>query len=267
METMSIMESLSGPSLTITLFGKLSVDYEGRLFAELPPQQSAALLAYLALNSRRRIPHPELLDLLWPESEPEKARQNLRQCLRSLRLLLEQPPFAPGSVLRTARADIRLNPAHARTDVAEFESQLAAAKQAADRAERISRLTRAVDLYQGELLPGFYQDYFVAEQHRLAERHLQALHALVQELEADGEPERALPYAHHLARLDPLSEEACMALMRLYALQGKPSVVLRQFQEWEARFCTELGQPPEEVMRRKRIFPHLIAKPKHREVK
>ena len=236
-------------TLRITLFGGLSIRLADQSQIELPPRQSAALLAYLALNCRQPQSREVVFTLLWPEEEPEKARQNLRRCLHYLRDLLEQPPFPPGSILLTTRTSIQLNTEIVSTDVAEFEQTLGLALRSEDRAERIRLRSRAAELYGGELLPGYYQDSFVLEQHRLAERHLETLGLLIADLEAIGDPRKALPYASRAVMLDPLSEEAYCALMRLYAAMGQPAAVQRQYLELEARLRNELGEGPSEQTR------------------
>src|SRR5207244_2282717 len=149
------------PRLQISLFGGLSIQYADRSRIELPPKQTSSLLAYLAMKNGRCSPREELATLLWPESEPDKANQNLRQCVHSLHLLLEQPPLTSGTFLRATRTEISLDSAAFRTDVADFERALEAAKRAESPGDRIAHLTAAVELYRGELLPGFYLDFFV----------------------------------------------------------------------------------------------------------
>src|SRR5688572_17598999 len=80
-----------------------------------------ALLAYLAYY--RQHPHPReiLLELLWPESDPEVGRNNLRYVLHTLRRQLEPSPPPTGSLLITDRQTVQLNPAAFTTDVAAFE--------------------------------------------------------------------------------------------------------------------------------------------------
>src|ERR1051325_6405379 len=53
------------PSLRITLFGSLTIRLGDQTPAELPPQQSAVLLAYLALNLSQAHPREYLAALLW----------------------------------------------------------------------------------------------------------------------------------------------------------------------------------------------------------
>jgi DNA-binding SARP family transcriptional activator len=68
-----------------------------------------------------------------------------------------------------------LNPAACVTDVVEFEAAIKAAARAATRDERLGRLTEAIHLYGGELLPGHLDDWVLRERQHLAEEHLGAL--------------------------------------------------------------------------------------------
>src|SRR5205823_5385860 len=114
-------------------------------------QKAGILLAYLAYYRQRSHPREALIERLWPESDPQTGRINLRTELHSLRRQLEPPGVPPGAVLLATRAAVQLNPAACGTDVARFEAALAAAKRAADPGERVQRLTTAVELYRGEL--------------------------------------------------------------------------------------------------------------------
>src|SRR5262249_33193559 len=51
--------------------------------------------------------------------------------------------------------------------VMEFLAALQAAEMAKEEAQRKTALQQAIDLYQGELLSGFYDEWAVWEQHRL----------------------------------------------------------------------------------------------------
>ena len=88
--------------------------------------------------------------------------------------LLEPPGVPDGSVLVTDRHFAGLNPAAVSTDVAEFESALKAAAAGPPESATLA-LTRAVEVYGGELLPGHYDDWISPEQQRLDELYFQAL--------------------------------------------------------------------------------------------
>jgi DNA-binding SARP family transcriptional activator len=54
----------------------------------LDPGKPLALLTYLALTPRHRAGREHLIDLLWAESEPIRARQALRQTVWNLRQIV-----------------------------------------------------------------------------------------------------------------------------------------------------------------------------------
>jgi DNA-binding SARP family transcriptional activator len=214
-----------------------------------PRRHASAILAYLALHLGTSVSREEIVAHFWPDSEPEKARQNLRQCVKTLRTLLEQPPLTPQTVFLTDHENIRLNPAIVSTDVVEFEALLQAARQISSPVERARPLGRVVGLYRGDLLPGFYQDCFALERHRLGQLHLQALQELTEALEAIGDLERAADYARQLVSLDPLREESHGILMRLYSGLRMPAAVQRQYLELQVVLAKELEVAPSEETR------------------
>src|SRR5579871_870432 len=222
---------MAQPLLHIEMFGSLRVLLPGKAPVEMPPHQVEALLAYLALHPGRQHTREELVALFWPDEAPETARHRLRTALHTLRRHLEQPPFEAGSILLTTRTTVWLNSALVRTDVGAFLEAIRLAEKTEEPAARIGPLARAVEIYRGELLPGYYQDGFLSEQQRLADLYWSALNQLRQAYEEAGDPEHALECARRVVKHDPLSEQAHCALMRLYAQTGQPSAMLRQFQE------------------------------------
>src|SRR5579862_5131032 len=230
--------------IRLSLFGGLSLTHPDGSRAELPSQQSPALLAYLALNNRNAVSREAVLAIFWPDSEPDKARQNLRRCLHYLRNLLEKPPFASGGVLLATRTSIHLAPRAVWIDVVEFEAALDAASRTNDRTRRIDLLRRAAELYRGDLLPGFYQDGFMLERHRLAHRHLEGLLALVTELESAGALTEALTYARRAVQLDAFSDRARCSEMRINASLGRRVAAQRQRAELEAQFNEQVDAAP-----------------------
>src|SRR5262249_6785753 len=156
------------------------------------------------------------------------------QCVRSLRQHLQSAFGCAVEAILATRTGIGLNPDLVGTDVARFEALIARSKKSGTTArERAALLSQAVELYRGELLPGFYLDNIVWAKERLAEAHLEALRVLTRDLEELGEFDPALKYARKVALLDPASEAACIALMRLCAASGQPAEVLRSYQEFE----------------------------------
>jgi DNA-binding SARP family transcriptional activator len=142
-------------SWRIELFGGLRLSCGERSFAFLQAPKARLLLAYLAYFPQHPQPRELLLELLWPESDPESSRHSLRSLLHALRRQLEPAEQSGEPLLVAERASLRLNPSAFHTDVAEFTAALQEAARTATAAERAGLLTAAVGLYRGELLAGF----------------------------------------------------------------------------------------------------------------
>jgi len=164
-------------------------------------QKTAALLATLAFYPR---PHARevLIDSLWPGSNPETGRNNLRLALSSLRRQLEPPDVVAGTIICADRRLIELNAALVATDVAEFEKALSESDGKNGDA-KIACLRRAALLYRGPLLRGCYESWIPLEEQRLETGFFAALEKLVAHAERTGDTDRALIYLEQGLRLDP----------------------------------------------------------------
>src|SRR5581483_6854118 len=227
----------------VQLLGGLRATQANHVIDRFYTHKIGGLFAYLAYHSHRAHPREELIERFWPDADLESGRMSLRTALASLRRQLEPPGVTPGAALIADRYFARLNPDSITTDVAAFEREIQAAK--ADTAEQIARLKRAVALYQGELLPGYYDDWVLTARTHLAETHLWALRQLAAALGAQGDHEAAIGYARQAVQESPLEEEAHYDLMRLYAAAGRTAAALQQYQELERNLRAELDTTPE----------------------
>jgi predicted ATPase len=156
-----------------------------------------------------------------------------------------EPGLSPAdSLLSGDRSTVSLRRGAFITDVVEWDAALGEAAHASARSGPIAPLSRAIELYRGELLSGYYEDWILTERERRAEEHLRVLRELATALEQTGDLERAIQVARRAVGADPLCEESHWALMRLYAAAGQPSATWRQYQELERVLCEELGETP-----------------------
>ncbi|HEU4523966.1 MAG TPA: winged helix-turn-helix domain-containing protein, partial [Gemmatimonadales bacterium] len=127
------------PVLRLQTLGGLSIQADDRTSLATIQRRRLALLALLARCGDRAITRDKILGYLWPESEPEKARNVLAQALYALRRDLGAEQLFLGTT------ELRLNPEVLTSDAAEFEAALGG-----------GQLERAVGLYRGPFLDGFY---------------------------------------------------------------------------------------------------------------
>jgi hypothetical protein len=70
---------------------------------------------------------------------------------------LEPAGIAAGTVFITDRATVGLRASAVSTDVAEFEAVLESARCGRNHREQVHWFLEAVELYRGELLPGYFE--------------------------------------------------------------------------------------------------------------
>lgn len=149
------------------LFGGVRARRGSLVLDELAGRKTGALLALLALAPGRLRPREEVIDLIWPEIDFDDARNRFKQTLAVLRKQLEPVGTAPGSVLIADRLQVGLA-SSVQVDVVAFQEALRRAASAKDSLAQAGHLDSALELYQGELAPGFYLDALLSERERLA---------------------------------------------------------------------------------------------------
>jgi DNA-binding SARP family transcriptional activator/ABC-type glycerol-3-phosphate transport system substrate-binding protein len=223
---------LLGPP-TITLGGDTS------LTASLPGK-AQALLFYLAVTGQPQ-PRPALAGLLWGDLPEATARANLRRALVDLRQTV-------GDYLEIERQTVGFGAAaNIWIDVVE----LAAGVDQPSSPGRVERLQKAVELYRGDFLAGFYiraapdfESWVAAERERLRGLVVQALCTLADYHSNHGELARGIAAIRRVLVLEPWREEAHRQLMLMLAHNGQRGAALAQFETCRQILDEELEVEP-----------------------
>ena len=234
--------------LRVHLFGGLAVS---RGESPLPPIASTAgrsLFAYLITYRDRPHTRDLLAGTFWPDLPADAARHRLRQALWQIRRAL-----SPHPVLSTEGDTVQINPdLPLWLDVERFERGAAwepgrladPARLPAPQPADLPELAEAAELYRGDFLAGYYDDWALVEQERLREVFLGALERLVAGYKGQGDYQAALAYARRLAGEDPWREEAHREVMRLCHVLGRDAEALKQYQICCQILAEELGAEP-----------------------
>jgi DNA-binding SARP family transcriptional activator len=168
--------------------------------------------------------------MLWPELDSDRARNNLKQLVFSLRRALTPDVFA------ATGAALRLDPNVITVDVWAYE------KSIADGA-----LESAVARYGGPYLDGFsvpglveFERWVDGERERLARVHAQTLDTLGERARRAGQFDIAAAWRRHLAALDPLSARYAVSFVRALADAGDTPGALRHAHLYERLVRSEL---------------------------
>ena len=222
--------------IALRLLGRFAVSVDGQPPLRFSARKSCALLAYLALQPDRRADRERLATLLWGDRSDELARQNLRQCLVSLRRDL---PPAASNLLAIDSHSVGLRSRHLSVDVHE----LAALADATD----LCRLERAVDLYRGPFLADLsieteaFEEWVRAERARIEAIAARIFVACAERADTAGHGPHAIKAAQHLTTLDPFCEDWQRAALRIYARHLGRDAAMVHANHLVALIRTELG--------------------------
>jgi predicted ATPase/DNA-binding SARP family transcriptional activator len=187
--------------------------------------------------------------MLWPDQEVEVGRRNLRQALSSLRQALGD---SEAPMLQTYHDSVGLEPDLISTDAGDFErfANAAMSEQAPQAKSELS--LKAVQLYRGELLPGFAEDWILGERLRLEDLFLSMLRQVVKGVPAEHWGEAAGFLRLGVAK-EPLNEDWHLALAEIYLGAGQVERALLQIEQLKGILDRELGVKPSEKTRRLEI--------------
>jgi DNA-binding SARP family transcriptional activator len=219
------------------LFGCFELWRGDELLPPLATHKTQSLLAYLIMYPHRPQMRDDLAALFWGDRDDIHARHSLATALWRIRRLLGE------DYLLADASSVQFNPASSFwLDVAEFEIRIN--KDACDPGD----LAAAIELYRGDLLEGFYDDWCIEERYRLEAKYLDALKRLIVWREAQGDARAALAYAQKYLARDPLMENIHLAAMRALVALGDLSGARRQWQLCCETRQQELRAPPSPEM-------------------
>jgi DNA-binding SARP family transcriptional activator/predicted ATPase len=237
------------PVLQAQLFGGFRLVYDRRVIAGVNSARLQSLLAFLILHADSPQSRQQVAFLFWPDTSEAQARNNLRQFLFQLRQTLPDPD-------RFLQVDT--NTIFWKTDgkqiidVLLFKQALKDAElynQRGDQGLQRVVLEKAISAYQGDLLPGSYDDWVEPEREDFRLQSQNAHRKLIQILEMQREYTLALTIGQRLLNLDPLDEGTHATLIRLHALNDDLSGARRVYQNAVETLQRELGVEPGEILR------------------
>lgn len=202
-------------------------------------RKPAALVKLLALAPGRRLLREQVMDLLWPELDPAAASANLRKAVHYARRALD--PEDGSRLIVSAGELLCLPPERVWIDVEAFRAAVARGRRHGD----LEAYTDAVELYgSGPLPEDRYEEWAIVPCGHLQAEFADVLEELASMLEARGDLDASIRVARRLAADEPLREEARARLIRLYALAGRRSEALREYEQLRESLGLDLGTEP-----------------------
>jgi DNA-binding SARP family transcriptional activator/tetratricopeptide (TPR) repeat protein len=216
------MQMQAGPALRLCLLGEPVVRVDEAQPRPLE-RHDAALLALLLLEGPQ--PRAGLAHLLWPDAEPAKALNSLRQRLHRLRR-------EAGELIDGDHGAVRMAPSVAH----DLHPSLALSAPGPE-----LELLGALHFPPDEPLA----DRVQALRERWQSLRVDALEAAAEQAEQDKHFDAAVRSAERLLLLRPLSEHAHRRCMRLHYLRGDRAQALVAYARCRDRLRLQLGVAPD----------------------
>lgn len=205
--------------------------------------QAAKELFFLLLTFPNGLRKEQILEALWPHHAAAAASVIFHTTAYRVRRVIPRGlVYADG--MYTLRRDVTLH-----YDVAEFDKWLALARETKGVSERIAAYRAAIALYRGDFCEDSYHDWCEETRARLRRQYLDALLALAELYERNGDLAQAITYYQMLIERDMDREEIYRALMRLQIQAGDRLAAARTYQRCAQVLREELNiaSPSEET--------------------
>jgi DNA-binding SARP family transcriptional activator len=203
----------------VAIVGRLGVHPMVRL-----PLPARRLIAYLALNGAP-IARGVASAALWPDCPDDVGRANLRRAIWNV----------PEGWIVSTGDELALD---ADTDLAEAEA-------AAGRAIGGNELGLAdIKLLSSDILPGWHEEWVLADQERFRLLRVQALEAACRTMIASNQFVLATQAGSAALAAEPLRESAAEALIEAHLAQNNRYEAVRCYRSLSERLKVELGVNP-----------------------
>lgn len=238
----------TGPALAVHCLGAFAVYHNDRLIDDWNGLKGLTILKYLVAQGGKPVPKDILMEVLWPNGDPESVRRNLHQAVYSLRQVLrkQEPDFQHILFQNDA---YHFNPKLTLwIDFVQFERYARLGRQqeaAGDMESAMTAYAVADELYQGDFLEEDpYEEWAILRRERLRTSYLRITERLAAYHMQQEEHAAAAAIAQKALRLEPSYEAAHRWLIRCFIAQGQRHLAVRQYQTLARLLQEELDLEP-----------------------
>jgi DNA-binding SARP family transcriptional activator len=257
----AVHQATRAPSLHIQTFGQFNIWRDGKLIDSWERVQAETVVKLLLVRRAaggRAVSPDELIEWLWPESDPESGRKKLLPLLCNARHTLE-PDIEPRDsnfILRSSAGYYFDLSGDVTWDVRDFRQLArdgAAQQQTGDLEVAIRAYEAARDLYLGDFLAeDRYAPWAIPQRRAFQNEYRDLLARLAEDYAALGRNADAIQAGRAALEVDPLLESAYRQLMRYHYCAGDKGQALKVYRNCAKLFDELFGEGP--TPQTKRLF-------------
>jgi DNA-binding SARP family transcriptional activator len=249
----AVRQAMQAPALRIQTFGQFNVWRDGRLIDRWERVQAETVVKLLLIRRAaggRAVSPDELMEWLWPESDPESGRKKLLPLLSNARRTLE-PDIEPRDsnfILRSSTGYYFDLSGDVTWDVRDFQRLVREAGvqgRAGELEAAITTYEGARDLYVGDFLAeDRYAPWAIPQRQVLQNEYRDSLASLAEAYAALGRYADAIRAGEAALEVDPLLESVYRQLMRYHYCSGDKGQALKVYRNCEKLFDELFGEGP-----------------------
>ena len=249
----AVRQATRAPALHIQTFGQFNIWRDGQLIDPWERGQAATVVKLLLIRRAaegRVVSLDELIEWLWPESDPESGRKKLLPLLRNARRTLE-PDIEPRDsnfVLRSSAGYYFDLSGDVSWDVLAFRRHAAEGTQH-QRSGELEAATAAYEaaraVYVGDFLAeDRFAPWAIPQRRALQTEYRDLLTSLAEAYAGLGRYTDAISAGDAALEVDPLLESVYRQLMRYHYCAGDKGQALKVYRNCEKLFDELFGEGP-----------------------
>lgn len=240
--------------LNIQFLGRVKIEYNEKNVEEKLGSKAIALLCLLALNRKRYISREKLEGYLWPDSNTEAARYNLRYNLWLIKKNVGKDE-KDREFLKVDNECCAINRAYKCKcdiiDVMNFENSPG---------DTIQKILDLKKVFRGDLLEGYYfkncdefNDLIIFERMKFDQHKIRILKRLVELYEEENSHGECLPVIEEILEMEPFDEDMVLKTLNIYLQLDKPVAAVGYYNNFSDILVNGLGVFPSEKLRSKYV--------------
>jgi DNA-binding SARP family transcriptional activator len=238
--------------LQVRCLGRFTLSYDGNSVGKWQSVKSKSLFQYLMTKPREPVVKEALMEVLWPDCDPQSANNNLKSAIHGLRRTIDELPgdgnsnpvlFMQGAYMIDPDVDLWV-------DVEEFEEHWAAGR----RFEREGRITEAIReyeagerLYRGDYLQDdLYEEWTLLRREALRDIYMAVLSRLADHILKERDYQGCIGYCQKILSKDSCREDAYQKLMQSYSRLGQRNRAIQWYEICRRIVKLELNTAPDD---------------------
>jgi LuxR family maltose regulon positive regulatory protein len=210
--------------------------------------KSLHILCYIASRRNHRAPKDALVEIFWPDADPNTIAKNFHPMISHARKALNHGQLIKKDFVLYREGAYFLNPQFRyQLDTEEFERLLENAKEirrSGDPDGAAQMIAQAIALYRGDFLEELYYEWVEELRSYYLDLYLEALKELAVYYGQRGNYDQVIRYGLMILQRDSYREDVHCQVMEAYVQAGNRAAAIEQFDRLRKMLRSELGVAP-----------------------